>query len=140
MAAQWYQRAAEQGDAGAQFNLGVIYENGEGVARDDKTAAQWYKLAAEQGNADAQYNLGLMYLWGRGIPKDLIYAYMWADIVASAGEEYSDMLNVVKEEMTPSQITGGKKTGTRMYPQAIQGLLNSELRTVKWQNSMPYSA
>ena len=50
-----------------------------------------------------------MYLWGRGVPKDLIYAYMWADIVASAGEEYSDMLNVVKEEMTPSQITEAKK-------------------------------
>ena len=77
--------------------------------RGNKTALQWYKLAAEQGNADAQCNLGLVSLGETRGPKDIIYAYMWADIVASAGEEYSDMLNVVKEEMTPSQITEAKK-------------------------------
>ena len=45
---------AEQGDAEAQFNLGVMYANGEGVTQDDKEAVKWYRLAAEQGNAEAQ--------------------------------------------------------------------------------------
>ena len=52
---------AEQGNANAQYSLGVLYETGEGVAQDYKTAVKWYTLAAEQGNADAQYNLGDMY-------------------------------------------------------------------------------
>ena len=52
---------AKQGDAVAQYNLGVMYAQGQGVPQDYKTAVKWYRLAAEQGNADAQYNLGVMY-------------------------------------------------------------------------------
>ena len=53
---------AEQGDAKAQYNLGVSYDNGRGVPQDDKEAAWWTWLAADQGHAKAQYNLGLMYV------------------------------------------------------------------------------
>ena len=53
---------AEQGDANAQYNLGVMYRNGEGVPEDDRQAAFWYRKAAEQGDASAQNNLGLMYV------------------------------------------------------------------------------
>ena len=45
---------AEQGNASAQTNLGVMYDNGQGVAQDYKTAVKWYTLAAEQGDAKAQ--------------------------------------------------------------------------------------
>ncbi|ACE05769.1 hypothetical protein Aasi_0340 [Candidatus Amoebophilus asiaticus 5a2] len=47
--------------ADAQFKLGVMYHNGEGVAKDDNQAIKWFQKAAEQGNADAQFNLGVMY-------------------------------------------------------------------------------
>ena len=60
MAAQWYQRAAEQGDADAQYNLGSdvpIWK--AGVAQDDKVAAQWYQRAAEQGDAECSVQSGL---------------------------------------------------------------------------------
>ena len=60
-AAQWYRRAAEQGNAEAQFNLGLMYFNGRGVAQDYKVAAQWYRRAAEQGHAEGQTALGAMY-------------------------------------------------------------------------------
>ena len=53
-AVRWYRRAAEQGHAPAQTNLGWMYENGRGVRRDRVEAVRWYRLAAEQGNADAQ--------------------------------------------------------------------------------------
>ena len=53
-------QAAEQGNADAQFNLGVMYDTGQGVRQDYAQAVQWYRKAAEQGLADAQYNLGVM--------------------------------------------------------------------------------
>ena len=52
---------AKQGDADAQNNLGVMYEEGKGVSQDYETAVKWYTLAAEQGDADVQNNLGFMY-------------------------------------------------------------------------------
>ena len=51
---------AEQGDADAQFNLGLMYRNGEGVQQDHKESAKWFRRAAEQGHAGAQSRLGFM--------------------------------------------------------------------------------
>jgi len=50
--------AAEQGYAVAQYNLGVMYANGEGVPKDVQKAAKWHRKAAEQGHADAQTHMG----------------------------------------------------------------------------------
>jgi len=61
-AVSWYRRAAEAGNAAAQFNLGVCYANGDGVAKDAEQAVSWYRRAAEAGHADAQFNLGLLLL------------------------------------------------------------------------------
>ena len=61
---------AEQGNAQAQYNLGLMYRNGRGVPENDKTAVKWYTLAAEQGDADAQYNLALKYDNGEGVPEN----------------------------------------------------------------------
>jgi TPR repeat protein len=52
---------AEQGNAKAQFNLGVMYAKGLGVSQDYKEAAKWFRKSAEQGHENAQYNLGLIY-------------------------------------------------------------------------------
>lgn len=60
-AAKWYRKAADQGFAQAQFNLGLMYANGKGVTRDDTEAAMWYAKAADQGLADAKINLALLY-------------------------------------------------------------------------------
>ena len=62
-----FQKVAEQGNASAQFNLGVMYENGRGVKQDYFKAVEWYQKAAEQGNASAQSNLGYMYYDGEGV-------------------------------------------------------------------------
>ena len=60
--------AAETGDADAQYNLGVMHYQGEGVAQDPKQAATWFCRAADQGHAQAQFALGLMYDKGYGVP------------------------------------------------------------------------
>ena len=59
--------AAEAGDAEAQFFVGVLYAEGEGVPRNYMAAVAWYRRAAEQGHATAQGMLGAMYARGRGV-------------------------------------------------------------------------
>jgi hypothetical protein len=76
-AAQSFVKAAERGDASAQFVLGNMYENGEGVKQDYQQAMSWYRKAAELGNASAQSNLGTMYEHGEGAVKDLRQAMSW---------------------------------------------------------------
>ncbi len=76
---------AEQGDASAQFKLGVMYEAGEGVTKDPKEAVKWYRMAAEQGNTLAQYNLGVMYATGAGVAKDPAEAVKWYRTAAEQG-------------------------------------------------------
>ena len=61
---------AEEGNAAAQNNLGLMYDNGWGVPQDYKESVYWYRLAVEQGYATAQYNLGLLYEKGKGVPQD----------------------------------------------------------------------
>ena len=68
---------AEQGDASAQFNLGMMYDNGQGVKQDDVEAVKWYRQAAEQGYAKAQYNLGVKYYQGEGVRQDKGQAKEW---------------------------------------------------------------
>ena len=70
-AARWFRKAAEQGDAGAQFNLGVTYDRGKGVPQDYAEALRWYLKAAGQGHARAQFNVGVMYENGKERPKIL---------------------------------------------------------------------
>ncbi len=78
-------RAAEQGDAGAQVDLGVMYSKGIGVPQDLREAAKWYRRAAEQGFVYAQYNLGLMYRKGEGVPQDDREAVKWYRRAAEQG-------------------------------------------------------
>ena len=64
-------QAAEQGDADAQFYLGVMYASGQGVPEDDAEAVKWYRRAAEQGEkAEAQLSLGFMNYLVEGVPKN----------------------------------------------------------------------
>ena len=85
-AVRWWRRAAEQGDARAQVNLGFMYAEGQGVPQDDLEAARWYRLAAEQGEAGAQFNLGSMYAEGLGVPQDAAEAVRWYRLAAEQGE------------------------------------------------------
>src|SRR5258707_1529877 len=68
---------ANDGDAAAQFNLGLMYFTGHGVQQDDAAAALWFRKAAEQGYVFAQSNLGVLYRNGRGVPRDYAEAVIW---------------------------------------------------------------
>jgi TPR repeat protein len=79
---------AEQGDAIAQFNLGMMYSLGQGVTQDYREAARWFRLAAEQGDVRAQFNLGATYERGRGVTQDYREAMRWYRLAAEQG--YAD--------------------------------------------------
>ena len=74
---------ALQGNADAQYNLGNMYDNGQGVVQDYFEAARLYKMAAAQGVAKAQSNLGNMYASGRGVTKDYVEAAKWRNLAAA---------------------------------------------------------
>ncbi|MEP6933430.1 MAG: SEL1-like repeat protein [Nitrospirota bacterium] len=80
------QVAAEQGDAASQFNLGLMYDTGEGVTQDYQEAVRWYRLAAAQGHANAQFNLAVMYAHGYGVVQDYQEAIRLYQALAEQGE------------------------------------------------------
>ena len=81
-----FRKAAEQGDAIAQYNLGIAYTTGEGVGKDEFQAAAWFRKAAEQWLASAQYNLGVAYAEGNGLVKDEAQAVAWFRKAAEQGD------------------------------------------------------
>ena len=86
MAVRWYRKAAKQGFAEAQHNLGTLYGHGQGVPRDFAQAAHYCRLAAMQGHALAQSKIGFMYQRGMGVPKDFAKAVYWYREAAGNGD------------------------------------------------------
>lgn len=76
---------AEQGNAEAESDLGVHYELGRGVGRNNTLAAYWYRKAAESGLSVAQNNLGRLYARGQGVPQDFRAARILFEKAASQG-------------------------------------------------------
>ena len=70
-----FEELALKNDSSAQNNLGLMYENGQGVKQDYLKAKEWYEKAAIQGHASAQLNLGVMYYNGQGVNVDKFKAY-----------------------------------------------------------------
>ena len=81
-----WQRLAENGSANAQYNLGAMYDSGDGVPEDDAEAAKWYQQAADQGHVSAQFNLGVMYAYGEGVTEDAAEAATWYRKAANQGD------------------------------------------------------
>jgi hypothetical protein len=84
-----WQPLAESGNRDAQFNLGLLYENGLGVAKDGAQAAHWFRRAAEQDDRSAQAYLGEMYAQGLGVARDDIEALSWYKRAAERGHAAS---------------------------------------------------
>ena len=86
-AVEWLRKAAKQGHADAQSNLGWMYQEGRGVSQSDTEAVKWYRKAAKQGHADAQFNLGWMYQKGRGVSQSDTMAAKWYRKAAEQGDK-----------------------------------------------------
>lgn len=80
------QASAARGDPVAENGLGVAYECGKGVPRDDALALKWYGRAADQGVAVAQNNMGRLYARGQGVQRDYVEAMKWFQKAAAQGD------------------------------------------------------
>lgn len=98
-AEQWFRKAAEQGVAPAQLNLGTMLLSGQGVAMNQQEGAAWVQKAAEQGLEGAQYSLAGLYREGKGVAKDPVLAYAWFDTSGANGykEAYKERDALAKE-------------------------------------------
>ncbi len=101
-----YLQLAEQGNTEAQFQAGLIYVNGQGIAKDYKQAVVWFDKAAKQGHREAQTKLGFMYATGKGVEQNYNSAFYWwykaseqGDVIAqyNLGLMYAKGQGVVKD-------------------------------------------
>lgn len=72
-----WQPLAKKGDVDAQYNLAVMYANGQGVPKDTAEARKWLREPVMRGHAGAQFLLGLMFAHGLGVERDLVKAVSW---------------------------------------------------------------
>jgi TPR repeat protein len=132
-AARWYKRAADKGYPKAQYNLGVMYSEGDGVAKDRCMTAKLYRAAAIQNLIEAQYDLACMLYYGDGVPKDQTQALHWWEIVAKqlpdgcserelhlVSKAKNNVANLNRQQACPGQ-------STRMVQQA-ESMFNSVAR------------
>ena len=100
--------SASQGYATAQYNLGLMYEDGQGVDQSYERAAEYYEAAARQGYADAQFNLGALYANGQGVEQSFESAReLWMKVAEQGVEDAIKQLqDLDKQEgrTTPSFI------------------------------------
>ena len=124
---------AEQGDAVGQYNLGFMYDNGEGAPENDAEAVKWYRLAAGQGDAIAQFNLALMYRRGEGVPQNDAEAVKWYRLAADQGHadaQYNLGLMYAKGEGVPQNDTKAYALMSLAVTQ-VRGVAKGKLDIVK---------
>ena len=140
-AVKWFRLAAEQGSVIAQFNLGSMYSNGQGVPQDYTEALKWFSIAAEQGSAPAQFNLGFMYHNGQVVPQDYAEALKWFSKAAKQGSAkaqtnlgylYGSGKGVSQDYVTAHMwhylaSSNGYKLGTEMRDLAAQWMTPAEI-------------
>ena len=120
-AAQIWRPLAEEGDAKAQFNLGLLHETGRGVAEDPAQAAAWYERAALQGVTQAQYNLAALHQAGRGVPQDGEEALYWLEVAARHGKgaersQAADDALKLAEALSPEEAEAARARASAFAP------------------------
>ncbi len=112
-----FRQLADQGNADAQYNLGVMYDKGRGVTQDYAAAVRWYRKAAEQNHADAQTILGFMYEKGRGVTRDYVQAHMWYNLARARGQKIARKnRDRLAKQMTPEQIGEARRLAREWKP------------------------
>ena len=120
---------AKAGTPEAQFDLGRMYDFGQGVPQNYEEAVRWYSLAAEQGHAPAQSILGFKYDTGQGVPQDYVQAHMWFNLAGAAGSpEGVKNRDLTAAKITPAQLADAQRLAREWKPSKpkIIGMINSQ--------------
>jgi len=140
-----WQPLAEQGDAQAQYHVGLLYHKGRGVPQDDAQARKWYAKAAAQGQAKAQFGLGTLYFNGEGGPKDYQQALKWFRLLANQKEAlaqtklgimYDDGEGVPKDKVKAYMwislaATNGDKSAPMLRDILAKGMTEAQITKAK---------
>lgn len=111
-----YREAAELGDAEAQYQLGVHYLRGLGVAPDPEKAFDWFLAAALQGHVPAQVSVARRYAAGAGVGKDDLQAYAWLYLAASSGDPSAiRQRDLMEKSLTESEVALGEVLSRSLY-------------------------
>lgn len=104
---------AGKGSSAAQLFIGFMYDNGQGVPKDDSLAADWYRKSAERDNMIAQVRLAIMYRDGRGVAEDRVKAWFWAGMAARKEDHMHRIGTALQRElkavMTPRELAEAEK-------------------------------
>ncbi|MGC1424346.1 MAG: tetratricopeptide repeat protein [Terracidiphilus sp.] len=114
-ARNWFTKAADHGNATAQFWLGEMYSTGWGIPEDKARAAIWYRKAADQGQATAQYDLGIMYETGRGAPLNHNEAVAW--IRKAANQDFAPAKAWLQTHSVASESAAADSADRNQPPQ-----------------------
>jgi TPR repeat protein len=106
-AREWYEKAADKGNAAAMSGIGLLYANGRGVAQDYAKAREWFERAAERGDATAMFSIGLLYANGEGVPQDYAKAREWFEKAADNGN--ADAMAQLKQLRATSEAAGARR-------------------------------
>ena len=119
-ARDWFVKAADQGNASAQFWLGEMYSAGWGIPQDKARAAIWYRKAANQGLATAEFALGNMYETGRGAPLNHKEAVMW--IQKAAKQDFAPAKSWIETHAqdSASALASGADQSQQLQDQGVQ--------------------
>ena len=93
-------KAADAGDAKAQLEFGIMWEQGYWIWQDNERAIKWYKKSAEQGFVQAQMMLGVVYLGGVKAKKDLKKSNKWFDKAIESDSSLSELVDSFKSWAT----------------------------------------
>ena len=109
LAHYWWRKSqtAYGQDSYTLYNLGVLYDSGEGVARNPQRAAQYYTAAARLNDNDARYNLARLYHYGDGVPRSDIIAHYWLTKAAAHERDAMTALGMLYQK-------SGTDDGTQM--------------------------
>jgi TPR repeat protein len=120
-----YRTLADCGDRVGQYHLGVMYEEGDGVAQNYAEASRLFLLAAQQGDSRAQLALGTAYANGDGVLQDFVKAHMWFNIAASTAvddsmREFRDTARAYREQVSRHMIPAQLAKAQEMADQCIR--------------------
>ena len=116
------QPLALQGDANSQFQLSLLYSNGQGGPVDRKEAVKWLRMAAKRGQVSAQSNLGAAYSRGWGVPQDSVRALAWFTLAAASGsKEAQTNRDVAMRRMTQADMNLANDMATACRQSNLQG-------------------
>ncbi len=125
-AAKLYLPLAKDGNAEAQYTLGMMNRAGRGVPQDFNEARKWYLLASEQGHPIAQFYLGWMYARGKGVPQDYVRSHMWLNIAiahadSEARKEFIVDRDAIAKSMTAAQIAKAQELSKKCTAKKFKG-------------------